>query len=251
MYSQLTRAFSAALALLPLGVSATLPFGHYGPEGTVLFLNGFHFVSGHSDWEISANHYCVIIASDTLQCAVYNTNTTPARLAGIEYIITTEAFETLDYEERQMWHSHVYEITSGFLIEPNLPDSVDHTIMKDVCDGRDLRQDIPHLALRPAELLVPDRRPGARHGIHRTGDDQITPDFVTKRDELFGVNTTEIRDSRSDISPPAIVAGADSWKYGFVLSLGLVNQTANTTFPPAVAAAANEEKQAVLTHKDA
>lgn len=84
-----------------------------------------------------------------------------------------------------------------------------------------------------------------------TGDDQITPDFVTKRDELFGVNTTEIKESRSDIPPPAIVAGADSWKYGFVLSLGLVNQTANTSFPPAIAAAAKEEKQAVLTHKDA
>ncbi|XDG02910.1 hypothetical protein ABKA04_002525 [Annulohypoxylon sp. FPYF3050] len=248
MYSQLTRAFSAALALLPLSVSATLPFGHYGPEGTVLFLNGFHFVSGHSDWEISANHYCVIIASDTLQCAVYNTNTTPARLAGIEYIITTEAFETLDYEERQMWHSHVYEITSGFLIEPNLPDSVDHTIMKDVLVGtygktfHTWRYDQQNSSY---PIGVPELVMGY------TGDDQITPDFVTKRDELFGVNTTEIKESRSDIPPPAIVAGADSWKYGFVLSLGLVNQTANTSFPPAAAAAAQEEKQAVLTHKDA
>jgi hypothetical protein len=92
---------AAALAVLPLifgVVSADLPFGHYGPEGTVLFLNGFHFVSGHSSWEISANHYCVIMSSDMLQCAVYNTATSPARLAGIEYIITTAAFETLDYE---------------------------------------------------------------------------------------------------------------------------------------------------------
>lgn len=65
-----------------------------------------------------------------------------------------------------------------------------------------------------------------------TGDDQITPDFVTKRDELFGVNTTEIRESRTDIPPPAVVAGADSWKYGYVLTLGLVNKTSDTNFPP-------------------
>lgn len=97
---QLILALSSVLALLPQSLSASLPFGHYGPEGTVLFLNGFHFVSGHSDWEISANHYCVIIRDDMLQCAVYNTATSPAHLAGIEYIITTDAFETLDYEGR-------------------------------------------------------------------------------------------------------------------------------------------------------
>lgn len=101
-FRQLILALSSALAFLPQSLSASLPFGHYGAEGTVLFLNGFHFVSGHSDWEISANHYCVIIRDDMLQCAVYNTATTPAHLAGIEYIITTDAFETLDYEGKEL-----------------------------------------------------------------------------------------------------------------------------------------------------
>lgn len=91
-----------------------------------------------------------------------------------------------------------------------------------------------------------------------TGDDQITPDFVTQRDELFGVNTSSVRESRKDItrelqaisSPtsskqnigavirfctdsepaPAVLPGADSWKNGFVLSLDLVNQTSETKF---------------------
>ncbi|ORY66245.1 uncharacterized protein BCR38DRAFT_483892 [Pseudomassariella vexata] len=222
--------FSVALAasLLSPVVLATLPFGHYGGEGTVLFLNGFHFVSGHSDWEISANHHCVILSEDMLQCAVYNTATTPARLAGIEYIITTKAFETLDFEERQLWHSHVYEITSGYLIEPNLPASVDHTIMGDVLIGtygktfHTWRYDQQNSSI---PMGVPELVMGY------TGDDQITPDFVTKRDELFGVNTTEIRESRADIQVPPVLEGADSWKYGFVLSLGLVNETTSTDFP--------------------
>lgn len=97
--SFLSTKFTALLLLLiSSSCSATLPFGHYGPEGTVLFLNGFHFVSGHTDWEISANHYCVIISDEMLQCAIYTTGTSPARLAGIEYIITGDAFETLEYE---------------------------------------------------------------------------------------------------------------------------------------------------------
>ena len=32
-----------------------------------------------------------------------------------------------------------------------------------------------------------------------TENGQITPDFVTKRDEMFGTNTTAIRDSRKDL----------------------------------------------------
>jgi hypothetical protein len=100
MYSPtLSFALAAFVSVVfPRNALATLPFGHYGPEGTVLFLNGFHFVSGHPDWEISANHYCTIIRDDLLQCAVYNTATAPAHLAGIEYIISKDAFNTLDYE---------------------------------------------------------------------------------------------------------------------------------------------------------
>lgn len=86
------------LSAIVAAATASLPFGHYGAEGTVLFLNGFHFVSGHTDWEITANHYCVIAADYLLQCAVYNTATTPAHLAGIEYIVTPDAFQNLSME---------------------------------------------------------------------------------------------------------------------------------------------------------
>ncbi|KAI0131205.1 DUF1264-domain-containing protein [Daldinia grandis] len=235
-YQKLAPALATVLAFLPLGMPAPQPFGHYGPEGTVLFLNGFHFVSGHSDWEISANHYCVIIRDDMLQCAVYNTATTPARLAGIEYIISSDAFETLNYEERQLWHSHVYEVTSGFLTQPGLPASVDHTIMKDVLVGT-YGKTFHTWRYDQQNSTYPIGIPELVMGY--TGDDQITPDFVTKRDELFGLNTTEVRESRSDIPHPLVVPGADSWKYGYVLSLGIVNETTNTSFP-------NDGKQVVL-----
>ncbi|OTB14842.1 hypothetical protein K445DRAFT_30609, partial [Daldinia sp. EC12] len=156
-------------------------------------LNGFHFVSGHSDWEISANHYCVIIRDDMLQCAIYNTATTPAHLAGIEYIITSDAFETLDYEERQLWHSHVYEVTSGFLTQPGLPASVDHTIMKDVLVGT-YGKTFHTWRFDQQNSTYPIGIPELVMGY--TEDDQLTPDFVTKRDEMFGLNTTEIREAR-------------------------------------------------------
>ncbi|KAI1738644.1 hypothetical protein F4680DRAFT_424531 [Xylaria scruposa] len=222
-----SQALTGLMTLLPTSTLAALPFGLAGPQGTVLFLNGFHFVSGHTDYEVSANHYCVIIRDDLLQCVVYNTATTPAHLAGIEYIITEDAFATLDFEERQLWHSHSYEVTSGFLIEPGLPGPVDHTIMKDVLVNT-YGKTIHTWRYDQKDALYPVGVPELVMGF--THDDQITPDFVLDRDDLFGSNTTEIRTARQDIVPNDVLPGADSWKYGYALSFGIVNKTINTEF---------------------
>lgn len=215
------------LATLPFSTSAQIPFGHVSPENAVLFLNGFHFISGNTGAELSANHHCSIISDDFIQCAVYNTALKPARLAGIEYIISLALFEKLDYEERQLWHSHAYEVKSGFLIEPNFPEALDHAAMEMLVGtyGKTVHTWRYDQQNNTVPIGVPELVMGY------TGDSQITPDFVRKRDELFGVNTTAIRESRVDIVAPPVLDGADSWRHGFVLSYGIVNTTSNTTFP--------------------
>ncbi|KAG9229828.1 hypothetical protein BJ875DRAFT_473910 [Amylocarpus encephaloides] len=206
--------------------AAVLPFGHLGPENTAIFLNGFHFLSGDTTAEISANHWCAILSDDFLQCVVYNTATTPSRLVGIEYIISPKAFECLDFEERQLWHSHQYEVTSGFLIEPGMPSSVDYAIMEVLVGtyGKTVHTWRYDQGNNSIPIGVPELVMGY------TGESQITPDFVKERDELFGVNTTAIRESRKNLVAPPVIEGADSWKYGYVLTYGLVNTTTDTAF---------------------
>ncbi|KAH6664959.1 hypothetical protein B0J14DRAFT_457039, partial [Halenospora varia] len=172
------------------------------------YLNGFHFLSGNTSVELSANHYCTILSNDFLQCTVYNTATTPKHLVGIEYIISPALFETLDLQERQLWHSHSYEVTSGFLIEPGMPSTIDHTIMEILVGtygktAHTWRYDAKDL---PVPIGVPELVMGY------TSDSQITPEFVTARDKLFGTNTTAIKESRKDICAPEVIEGADSWK---------------------------------------
>jgi len=36
----------------------------------------------------------------------------PARLIGVEYMVTPRVYEQLDEEERKLWHSHDYEVRS-------------------------------------------------------------------------------------------------------------------------------------------
>lgn len=60
------------------------------------------------------------------QCILYDSPEPGARLIGIEYMISPRLYETLDQEERLLWHSHVFEVKSGMLIMPqqSLPSAV-------------------------------------------------------------------------------------------------------------------------------
>lgn len=103
-----------------------------------------------------------------------------------------------------------------------MPDVVDHVIMKDVLVNT-YGKTVHTWRFDQRDGLYPVGIPELVMGF--THDDQITPDFVTERDELFGLNTTEIRASRADIVANDVLEGADSWKYGYALSFGIVNTT--------------------------
>lgn len=60
----------------------------------------------------------LIASEDVRQCILYDSPEPDARLIGIEYMVTPRLYETLDPEERKLWHSHVYEVKSGMLIMP-------------------------------------------------------------------------------------------------------------------------------------
>ena len=116
--------FSMSVVSLLAGLASAdspLPFGQVGPNNAVLFFNGFHFVNGEMSHQMQANHHCAIISDNFIQCIIYDSNFVPSRLRGIEYIISKDAFTNLTAEEKQLWHSHSYEVTSGSLIEPGLP----------------------------------------------------------------------------------------------------------------------------------
>lgn len=55
---------------------------------------------------------------------------------------------------------------------------------------------------------VPTRVPEPVTGYTENG--QITPEFVSKRDALFGVNTTRIREEKKGIVTQEVIERADS-----------------------------------------
>ncbi|KAF6753908.1 DUF1264 domain-containing protein [Ephemerocybe angulata] len=83
------------------------------------FLNAFHCYADEPGRYVEACHYCSHLNEDVRQCIIYDSPEKNARLIGIEYMISSKLFNTLDAEERKLWHTHAFEVKSGMLIMPS------------------------------------------------------------------------------------------------------------------------------------
>ena len=183
------------------------------PVGALdMYLDGFHFYNGRPGSQMEAHHYCSALNEEVNQCVIYDGNDKNAKIMGVEYIISARLFQTLPDAEKPLWHSHAYEVTSGELVAPGLPDVAEHALMRKLASTYGKTFHTWHTDL---DKQLPIGVPQLMMGF--TQDGQIDPAMVQARDERFGVNTAEKRKERADIKPPPIVPGADAWQHGKVV----------------------------------
>jgi hypothetical protein len=84
---------------------------------------------------MEAHQFCRNKTEDFAQCAVFDGNGPDANLVGIEYIISERLFETLPDDEKPYWHPHNYEILSGQLSAPGLPDLAEKAFLKELMNS--------------------------------------------------------------------------------------------------------------------
>ncbi len=70
-----------------------------------LYLCAFHIAKNNPDFEVEAHHYCSmrnlnIIEGDLHQCVIYASKEAPAKLLGVEYIISNETYQSLSDDEK-------------------------------------------------------------------------------------------------------------------------------------------------------
>ncbi len=90
---------------------------------------GLHCAKDEPQFQTEAHHYCAQVNGDLLQCVIFDGNTADANLIGVEYIISERLFNELPEEEKPFWHPHNYEILSGELVAPGLPDIAEKALM--------------------------------------------------------------------------------------------------------------------------
>jgi len=94
------------------------------------YLDGFHFVHGNMGMQEEAHHYCYQMTEEFHQCAIYDGNGKEAKLIGVEHIISDRLYRGLPAQEQRMWHPHDYEVKSGLLIAPGIPQAAEHELME-------------------------------------------------------------------------------------------------------------------------
>jgi hypothetical protein len=180
----------------------------YPLDAMSTYLNGFHMYADDMGRQVEASHFCIHLRPDLHECVIFDRNAPDARLIGIEYIISEERFRSLPEDEKRLWHSHHYEVKSGILVAPGVPDLAEHAYFEDLVKtyGKTFhtwqydRDDFPY--------GVPQLMMGL------TEDGQADEELIHDRERRLGISTTRKRQNRADIPWPEVVPGANSWEGG-------------------------------------
>ena len=190
------------------------PLSHFNT-----YLDGFHFYNGNPDAQMEAHHYVQQLNKDVHQAIIFDGNGKNAKIMGIEYIISETLFKKLPEEEKKLWHSHHYEVKSGTLIAPGIPQAAEHELMEKLVStyGKTI-----HTWHTDQERSLPVGSPMIMMGF--TKDGQIHPHLVQERDKRFGVSTAKIREQRKDIVAPRVADGANAWERGEIRQFTISNE---------------------------
>ena len=166
-------------------------------EQISMYLVGFHPSKDDPQMQMESHHYCDQVNEDLAQCALYDGNTPAARLHGVEYIISESLFETLPEEERAFWHPHNYEILSGTLRMPGLPDAAEGEALKTKMNsyGKTWHFWKTGVFGEQADAL-PLGPPHLAWSFNRDGE--AKPGMVEARDARQNLNSTQARAARAD-----------------------------------------------------
>jgi len=170
-------------------------------------LNGIHFYCGEPERQVIAEHFCAHLNNDFHQCVIYDSNEPNARLIGIEYIISERIYNLLPSEEQKLWHSHTYEVKSGLLVAPGVPERIERNLMEDVATtyGKTFhtwqvdRGD-------PIPLGVPQLM------MSFTKDGQVDSKLLEERDKQLGVDHNDLKEKRKNIPDRKPSGNADHWQ---------------------------------------
>lgn len=183
-------------------------------EAISTYLDGFHFYNGDRNGQMEAHHYVTVLNDDVMQAVIYDGNTHDARLMGVEYIISERLYKTLPPEEKKLWHSHQYEVKSGSLIAPGLPQTAEKALMRKVANTYGKTWHTWHT---DRDNTLPVGIPALMMGF--TADGQLDNRLLADRDKRFDVDSKAIRQQRADIVTRPIVPGANAWQQGEVIQL--------------------------------
>jgi hypothetical protein len=167
-------------------------------RGFDVYVVGFHCAKGEPDFQMEAHHFCKVVNDDFLQCALFDGSTKQANLIGIEYIVSETLFDSLPDQEKPYWHPHNYEVLSGQLAAPGLPEKAEKSLMKQLLNsyGKTWHTWHSHSQNGQPGMDLPYGDPKLMWSFNRDGEGDEA--MHRDRDEAMGIDTAAKRADRQD-----------------------------------------------------
>lgn len=171
-------------------------------QDTTIYLVGFHPMKHHPEHQMEAHHYCKQLNEDFAQCVLYDSNTNNANLIGLEYIISERLYDQLPSEERVYWHPHNYEILSGMLCAPGLPDMAEKELLKKKINSYGKTFHTWRAKCWEGEKPFLDTLPKGEAILAWSfnHDNQAKAEMFIHRDQTMEIDSYEKRQQREDLS---------------------------------------------------
>jgi hypothetical protein len=167
-------------------------------NGFDVYVVGFHCPKGVPGEQMEAHHYCRVVNDDLLQCVLFDGNTRDANLIGVEYIVSEGLYGELPEEERGFWHPHNFEVLSGELVAPGLPDVAEKAFLKQLMNSYGKTWHTWHTGRKDAPgHTLPLGEPHLMWSFNRDGE----CDEALKRDrnDAMGIDVAAKRAQRQDL----------------------------------------------------
>lgn len=171
---------------------------------------GIHMAKKNPKLQFITQHYCAAHnrgeAGDVFQCVLFDGTGKDAKLIGVEYLISDEAYRKLPDDEKKYWHAHTYEVLGGGLIAPQMNAKEEMDFMKAVLN---LWGKAWHTWPDPT-TAVPTGEPLLIWSLMGAG--QVDPALEAKRDKAFNVETkklSELRVKELGLEPPNVAPPKD------------------------------------------
>ncbi len=164
-----------------------------------IYVVGFHCGKHNPSVQMEAHHYCQQVNEDFLQCVIFDGNTENANLIGVEYIISERLFEGLPADEQQYWHPHNFEILSGQLVAPGLPDIAEKAFLKLLMNSYGKIWHFWHTGRHAGEPgdKLPLGDPMLMWSFNRDGE--LDTGLEQQRNEHMQIDTNQKRQYRQDL----------------------------------------------------
>jgi len=165
-------------------------------RGFDVYVVGFHCAKGEPHFQMEAHHFCRVVNDELLQCVLFDGNTKDANLIGIEYIVSERLLETMPEDERPYWHPHNFEILSGQLVAPGLPEVAEKAFLRLLMNsyGKTWHTWHTHTAGGHEGMDLPMGPPKLMWSFNRDGecDSRIS----SERDSAMGIDVAAKRADR-------------------------------------------------------